>query len=275
MSPSRAGVVLQPLKSLQEFTHNGSAHTLKLLSFNIQVGIETGAYHHYLTKSWQHLLPSGHRNLALKRIAQIIEPFDVVALQEADGGSYRSGQINQVEYLAKLAHFPHWYQQLNRNLGSLAQHSNGALCRVRPSSVEHHKLPGLLPGRGAIHLRFGSGDNTLHVVVMHLALGKNAQNRQLDYVCALLNDAQHVILMGDLNASAERLFQSSPLKKMQLQRISTELATFPSWQPKRGLDHIFVTKSVKIKQLAVLDVSVSDHMPIAMEIELPEGFPQA
>ena len=110
---------------------------------------------------------------------------------------------------------------------------------------------------------------------MHLALGKNTQNRQLNYVCELLTDAKNVILMGDLNASAERLFQSSPLQNMKLQRISTELATFPSWKPKRGLDHIFVSKSVKIKQLAVLDVSVSDHLPIAMEIELPEGFPQA
>ena len=275
MPSSRSRIVLQPVKSLHEFTQSGSAHTLKLLSFNIQVGIETGAYHHYLTKSWQHLWPSGHRNLALKRIAQIIEPFDVVAIQEADGGSFRSGQVNQVEYLAKLAHFPHWYQQLNRNLGPLAQHSNGALSRICPTVITHHKLPGLLPGRGAIHLVFGEDESALHVVIIHLALGKNTQNRQLNYVCELLTDAKNVILMGDLNASAERLFQSSPLQNMKLQRISTELATFPSWKPKRGLDHIFVSKSVKIKQLAVLDVSVSDHLPIAMEIELPEGFPQA
>ncbi|MDX1464752.1 MAG: EEP domain-containing protein, partial [Halomonas sp.] len=30
---------------------------LKLLTFNLQVGIQTSAYHHYLTRSWQHLLP--------------------------------------------------------------------------------------------------------------------------------------------------------------------------------------------------------------------------
>src|SRR5690606_39819316 len=34
---------------------------LKLLSFNIQVGINTQRYHHYLTRGWQHLLPHARR----------------------------------------------------------------------------------------------------------------------------------------------------------------------------------------------------------------------
>ena len=31
---------------------------LRLLSFNIQVGISTERYRHYLTRGWQHLLPT-------------------------------------------------------------------------------------------------------------------------------------------------------------------------------------------------------------------------
>ncbi len=34
---------------------------LRLLSFNIQVGISTQRYHHYLTRGWQHLLPHAGR----------------------------------------------------------------------------------------------------------------------------------------------------------------------------------------------------------------------
>ena len=112
-----------------EWPQNGS---LRLLSFNIQVGISTQRYHHYLTRSWQHLLPHAGRSGNLQRIGDLLGDFDLVALQEVDGGSLRSGYVNQVEHLAHLGAFPYWYQQLNRNLGRLAQHSNGVLSRLRP-----------------------------------------------------------------------------------------------------------------------------------------------
>ena len=136
---------------------------LRLLSFNIQVGISTERYRHYLTRGWQHLLPHHGRAGNLQRIGALLADYDLVALQEVDGGSLRSGYINQVERLAELGAFPYWYQQLNRDLGRLAQHSNGVLSRLRPDLVEDHPLPGP-PGRGAILVRFGEGADALAVV---------------------------------------------------------------------------------------------------------------
>ncbi|MBV1959133.1 MAG: endonuclease/exonuclease/phosphatase family protein, partial [Pseudomonadales bacterium] len=117
----------------------GNQH-LRLVTYNIQVGIQTEKYRHYVTRGWQHLLPHNLRNQNLDRIADTLREFDVVALQETDGGSYRSGFINQVEYLADKAEFPYWYQQLNRNLGKLGQHGNGLLTRIKPEILEDHKL---------------------------------------------------------------------------------------------------------------------------------------
>ena len=34
---------------------------IRLLSFNIQVGISTSAYRHYVTRSWKHLSPHQER----------------------------------------------------------------------------------------------------------------------------------------------------------------------------------------------------------------------
>jgi endonuclease/exonuclease/phosphatase family metal-dependent hydrolase len=76
----------------------------------------------------------------LQKIGDLLGDFDLVALQEADGGSLRSGYVNQVEHLAHLGAFPYWYQQLNRNLGRLAQHSNGVLSRLKPWAIEDHPL---------------------------------------------------------------------------------------------------------------------------------------
>ena len=267
---TKQGAASEPLCCLQLSDFDSvDPHSLKLLSFNIQVCIETGSYHHYLTKSWQHFLPLNKRKLALLRIAQTMSYFDLVAIQEADGGSFRSGFVNQIEFLARKAGFPFWFQQLNRNLGPVAQHSNGVLCRSKPSRIQRHKLPGILPGRGAIFLYFGEGPESLLVVVMHLALSKGAQNRQLTHIRDLIGNHKHVVLMGDMNTHAEHLLNLSPLKDLPLQPVVEGLQTFPSWRPLKGLDHILVSDSVQVKQVGVLDIPVSDHLPIAMEIEHP------
>ena len=74
---------------------------------NERVGINTQRYHHYLTRSWQHVLPHRNRFENLDRIATLLSNYDVVALQECDGGSLRSGHINQVQYLAEAAGIPY------------------------------------------------------------------------------------------------------------------------------------------------------------------------
>ena len=212
---------------------------LRLLSFNIQVGNSTQSYRHYLTRSWQHVLPHKGRAANLEKIGDLLNDFDLVALQEADGGSHRSGYVNQVKYLAQQGEFPYWYQQLNRNLGRLAQHSNGLLSRLRPTSIEDHPLPGPA-GRGAILVRFGEGDTALIVVIMHLALGAKTRNLQLAYVRELIGGYQHQVLMGDMNTHAKDLLQSSPLRDLGLLAPQME-ATFPSWRPQRCLDHILLS----------------------------------
>jgi endonuclease/exonuclease/phosphatase family metal-dependent hydrolase len=46
--------------------------------------------------------------------------------------------------------------------------------------------------------------------------------------------------------------------------------TFPSWRPQRNIDHILVTPTLQVDNARVLNYSLSDHLPIEMEITLPE-----
>lgn len=245
---------------------------IRLLTFNIQVGINTSSYHHYLTRSWQHFLPNRRRYENLDRIARLLSQYDVVALQECDGGSLRSGYINQVQYLAEAAGIPYWYQQLNRNLGQIAQHSNGLLSRFRPLDVTEHKLPGLIPGRGAIIARYGMEEDPLVLVLMHLSLSKSAQQKQLGFVRELIADYRHVVLMGDMNAHAEQLLTQTPLRETDLVPLPATAHSFPSWRPERALDHILVSPSLEIRRSEVVSYPVSDHLPIAMDVALPRGY---
>lgn len=241
---------------------------LRLLSFNIQVGIRTQRYHHYLTRSWQHVLPHAGRADNLQRIGALLGDYDLVALQEVDGGSLRSGYVNQVERLAQLGAFPYWYQQLNRNLGHFAQHSNGLLSRLKPQNLEDHPLPGPA-GRGAILMRLGEGEDAVAVVMMHLALGARVRTRQLAYIRELLSGYRHLVLMGDMNTQAVELLEHSPLRDLGLVAPQIE-ATFPSWRPQRCLDHILLSPSLGLERVQVLDQPISDHLPVAVDIRLPQ-----
>ena len=243
---------------------------LRLLSFNIQVGISTERYQHYLTRSWQHLLPHTGRANNLQKIGHLLNDFDLVALQEVDGGSLRSGYVNQVEHLAQLGAFPYWYQQLNRNLGRFAQHSNGVLSRLCPTALEDHPLPGPA-GRGAILVRFGEGADALVVVMMHLALGARTRTLQLAYIRDMISDYKHQVLMGDMNTHAVDLLEHSPLRDLGLLAPQVE-ATFPSWRPQRCLDHILLSPTLTLERVAVLAQPISDHLPVAVEIRLPDSL---
>lgn len=246
--------------------------TIRLLSYNIQTGIATNRYHQYVTHSWKHVLPCPGRRDNLDRIATLAQGYDFVALQEADAGSLRSGYVNITEYLAQRAGFPHWYDQTNRNFGTFAQHSMGALSQMRATEIAEHRLPGAIPGRGALFIRYGRGDDSLVMLIVHLALGRRARLRQLRMVGDLAAEYRHVIVMGDLNCSSSSPELAWMIHRAGLSEPQHGLYTFPSWRPVRNIDHILVSPTLTVRSATVLDHPLSDHLPIAMEIELPKSI---
>ncbi|MEM1433264.1 MAG: endonuclease/exonuclease/phosphatase family protein [Pseudomonadota bacterium] len=240
---------------------------LRFLTFNIQVGIKTSKYRHYVTNGWKHVWPHEERQNNLARIADLIEQHDVVALQEIDSGSLRSGFRNQVEYLAEQADFPYWYTQTNRDLGMFAQHGNGLLSRVEPAGLEDHKLPGRLPGRGAIFVRIPFNGSTLTVVLLHLSLGTRSRDWQLHYVAERLQDESQFVIMGDLNTQMAAELSRSPLACLDIAVPVESPATFPAWQPQLALDHVLVSPNLQIRNYAALPCHVSDHLPISVTVE--------
>ncbi len=256
----------------REFQHGlaGSDGHLRLLSYNIQIGITSTRYRHYVTRSWRHVLPHLGSFDNLNQIANLIGHFDIVALQEVDAGSFRSFFINQIEYLARRGNFPHWYYQTNRNLGKFAQHSNGLLSRIAPHRIIEHKLPGVIPGRGVMEVQYGTPSNPLVLLLIHLGLGRRARLRQLGFVSELVNQHRYVVVMGDFNCRIGSPEMNVLLKKTSLNEPADEMHTFPSWRPNRNIDHILVTDTIQTRDIQVLPFTMSDHLPIAVDIAIPE-----
>ena len=248
---------------------------LRLLSYNIQNGLSTRKYSDYFTRSWKHVVPVPSRMENLDGIAELVKAYDVVALQEVDAGSLRSGFLNQVKYLADKARFDYVYNQANRRIGVLTQHSNAILSQIQPSRMVEHKLPGVIPGRGALHVWYGEGHNALHIFIMHLALGRRGRLRQIEYLAEVIGAYPYTIVMGDLNCRSDSREMQRLLELAQLAEPLPGMNTFPSWQPTRQLDHILISPDIKVLNASVLDWHFSDHLPIAMEVELPEQVGQA
>lgn len=260
---------LEPLEAPQ--LDEEQPNRLRLLTYNVQTGIRSSHYGHYFTRSWQHLFPHAERPRTLRRFARLTRKYDLVGLQEVDGGSLRSGFMNQTEFVSRAGGFPYWHDQTNRNIGRLARHSNGILSRFRPLEIREHALPGMIPGRGALHMTFGGPGESLHVILLHLALGARTRMRQLAYVGNLIEQLDHVVVMGDLNCAVDSPELQALLVNTNLKEPELLLPTYPSWRPLHHLDHILVSSSMTIERAEVLDYAVSDHLPVAMDVRLPES----
>jgi endonuclease/exonuclease/phosphatase family metal-dependent hydrolase len=245
---------------------------LRLLSYNIQAGVDTQHFGQYVTRGWKHLLPHRERIDNLNRIARMLEGYDLVGLQEVDSGSLRSGFVDQTEYLAFRAGFPYWHKQVNRNLGKIAQYSNGLLSQLRPTRITEHRLPGL-PGRGAIFAHFGADE--LVVCIMHLALGRRARLRQVAFIGEKLRDFRYRVVMGDLNCGCESPEIALLRTKLDLQEPVCDASTFPSWSPKLKLDHILASSNMSVENPRVVDYPLSDHLPIGIDILAPQSIFQS
>ena len=110
------------------------------------------------------------------------------------------------------------------------------------------------------------------MMVLHLALGQRARIRQLDYVSEIVNEYPHVILMGDMNCRSNSAEMDFLINRTMMREPFHGLDTFPSWRPQQNIDHILVTPTLHVEHVNVLNYSLSDHLPIEMDIILPESM---
>lgn len=242
---------------------------LKLLSYNVQVGIATMRRLDYVAHCWKHFLPHTARQDNLRHIAALLQDFDIVGLQELDGGSFRTNFINQAEFLAREAGFQCWHEKINRNIGVVAKHSLGVLSRLHSTAVSRHKLPGGLPGRGALVVEFGPAHEPLALMLVHLSLGAKARKKQVEFLADIVRQYTHVILMGDMNCQLDSEEMSLLKRRTGLKASGCTMPSYPSWNPTHRIDHILVSSHIRIEHARVLNYPLSDHLPIAMEITLP------
>ncbi len=238
----------------------------RILSFNTHVCIKASKSSERFKNLWKHVLPSRCKMDNLEEISELVRPFDMVGIQESDAGSIRSGFMSQITSLARLGGFDYWAEQVNRDM-VFARHSIGFLSRNRIVSVTRHQLPGKIPGRGLMIAHLDLEGQHVAFAVSHLSLGPRDRIKQASYIADIIRELNcKTILMGDFNCTSDSQELKVIAKKAGLRSARRNIATYPSWKPRRDIDHVLVSEGIVVKKAHTIKFAMSDHLPLAIEV---------
>ena len=222
-------------------------------------------------------------NSTLKEIAEFISAQnpDFVALQEVDSTTTRLAEINSRRFfsladsLAKLT-------QMIGYFGKAIDFQGGgyglAILSKKAGDVRKVKLPNPQSGEPRVLLKLYAKTNSGRPIIFagtHLD-HQYKQNRlaQAEAIGNLFADQQEsVILAGDFNFEPNSMgydiMQESWLDATQFfsEKVQPAL-TYPSENPEKRIDYIWLSKNVKwqVLRYETADVGYSDHLPVTAKI---------
>lgn len=212
----------------------------------------------------------------LPRIAGVIQAVrpDLVALQEVDRSTGRSGGVDQLDALAKLT-------GMHAAFGKAIDYQGGeygvaVLSRHEIEAHQTHRLPSQpdREQRVALEVRpkLPAGP-PLVFVSMHLdhqlASERMAQVERILEVFA--EEACPVILAGDLNARPDSGELAKLMKRWSLSDANAKTFTCPAEVPAFKIDYVLYPTEAKwrVQSVQVLDDSKSsDHRPLIVELAI-------
>lgn len=243
--------ILRPTDSVR-VPAPGALTDLRVLSYNIQTGrVKDG-------------------RIDLERIANVIRnsQADVIALQEVDRGTGRSGGIDEIKELSRLTGF-------NWRFGKAIDWDGGAfgeavLSRLPLGKAHSYRLSALPEHESrealAVPLEI-PGQAPIRFISTHLDHTEGHQDRikQAKQLAALLDDGYPTVLAGDMNSGPRD--EEMMLLENSFNRAGGDklFRTWPSTQPDLSIDHVFYRHldGWNVQDVQVLqEPDASDHDPL-------------
>jgi len=241
-----------PVTAVLRAARPDQASTLRVLSYNIHHGRGTDD------------------TIDLPRLARVIRSADpdLVALQEVDERTTRSGGIDQAAELSRLTGLRMVFGPQIDYLGG--RYGQALLARVPVLPPTVHELPGIGGDRErriAVAAEVDHPRGRLTFVGTHLHhRSEEARVAQARAIVTAFAGVERCILAGDINA----LPGSEPLAILAggwrlVAAGDAPPPTFPAGQPTRAIDHVWFRPAAEfdVVDLRVLDEPVaSDHRPL-------------
>jgi endonuclease/exonuclease/phosphatase family metal-dependent hydrolase len=250
-------------------TMNGPAsrdRRLRVAVMNVQSGAAT-------TRGWWEYLQPSRREAAsrLRRIEAIGHGLDhhgvdLAILLEIDGGSGRTGGIDQAAAIARHGSLPSFCFFPCFRLGEEINQGNAVHAAAGVTMVENHPLSGIGEPRFLSEAAVSWAGEEIHVFVAHTSLKGTVRRTQLEEIRAIVASRHRPVLLGgDFNARKSRELDEL---SATLHRVATGL-TFPSWRPRWALDHLFVSAHFRTESAKVLtELREADHLAVIADLTL-------
>ncbi|MEA2059768.1 MAG: endonuclease/exonuclease/phosphatase family protein [Thermodesulfobacteriota bacterium] len=245
-------------------------HTYRFLVYNIRYCTGFG---------WRFHTPfpfSGYLRSTQKGLQQIkgfIEEYnpDITALIEVDGGSRRSGGMNQARQIAaELGHdyiFATKYQHqiLNRFMPLMKNQGNACLVSRKILSRRYHYFK-----KGIKRLIIEVELDNMICFLVHLSIKHSHRQNQLEFLSELIcRSPKPVVVGGDFNVFSGPEELEAFLNATNLESANfNNYLTFPSKKPRWELDYIFLSPEITAQNIHVPRVTLSDHLPMVCDFTI-------
>ncbi|MBW2999048.1 endonuclease/exonuclease/phosphatase family protein [Candidatus Woesearchaeota archaeon] len=215
----------------------------------------------------------------LEKLIEIIlySDADIICLNEVDFDSIRTDNINQAEYIARSLCFNHVVEQKYFHLPSVFSLGNAIISKYPLKVNKEHYFGENLAGRidhifkGYVDVKAELPDRNLDFVFLHLDAkkGSNREYEMFHLIKHLKTKDDSYVLLGDFNCEPN----DEPIENLKETGLvcfdHIGLKTYPADKPKESIDHIFVSKDLRIKNYRTIPSQASDHLPVYCDIYLP------
>jgi endonuclease/exonuclease/phosphatase family metal-dependent hydrolase len=259
--------------------HNSSAHTLRIVTWNIHKGVRGIGLRKRLEIH------------AMQRAVAGLDA-DLICLQEVRRINHKEAayfrhwpELPQADFLA-----PAGYEAVYRTnaFTQHGEHGNALLSRHPVSRHAHEDISDhRFEQRGLLHATLQIQGQPLHVIVVHLGLIAASRQRQLAqlsrYIERDIPKQDALIVAGDFNSpiapvrwalsalgAGNGLHSTRPTSPAFLHALRGH-ATFPSRLPLLQLDHVFVRHARIVSSRVPQEASwarMSDHLPLIVQVQL-------
>ncbi len=207
---------------------------------------------------------------------------DIIGLNEMrDRGVDIAEYDQQTTYLSELTGIPHYYFAKAIDTAG-GPYGNALLSKIPIISAETIPVPDPVldpvlvanpdPKTGLSYyetrcLLKAKLENGLTVLVIHFGLNPDEQKNAVDTVVKHL-ESKRCILMGDFNVEPDNELLRPIRERMNdtANMFNKPLLSFPSDEPIRKIDYLFVSPDLKVVSADIPAIVASDHRPHVAEI---------
>lgn len=193
---------------------------------------------------------------------------DLIALQEVDRETYRSGRTDLAAVAAGACGMAHVFGASRWYPGG--RYGNALLVRGTITGAVVTPLPRVperriwQERRTALQAAVGIDGLELWVACTHLAVPKAHNALQLQALLRHVADRPRpTIVLGDLNRAASRVAADAVAGGLE---AAVHGPTFPAHQPSRAIDHVLVSPELTVVRAEVRSTTMSDHAALIVDL---------